>query len=167
MSWFIPPAWSSVDQCRWFLLRPMTSIQKLTRFQNHFDDMFVAVIFRTFTGVQMEKEDVHFVGVGVVTAAWVSGVGGNTFWLKRSSAFAGSIPRYTISSFNFRSAVRRDSGAGILFLLQLNTISYSVVERIRLEGNIYFCSLGFNDVFRGGILVHQKIHEYGNEYSQD
>ena len=94
----------------------MTRIQKLTRFQDHFDDVFVAVVFRTLAWAPVEEEDIHLVGAAAA-AGWVSGGGGNTFWLKRSSAFAGERPRYTISIFNLRSAVRRDSGAGILILL--------------------------------------------------
>jgi hypothetical protein len=64
----------------------------------------------------VKEEDVHLVeGGGGAEAAGSSGFGGggNTFWLKRSSAFAGVSPRYTISIFNLRSAVRRDSASGI------------------------------------------------------
>jgi hypothetical protein len=74
----------------------MTRIQKLTRFYNHFDDMFVTMIFRTLTRRSVEEEDVHLFGMGgagAATADWVSGGGGDTFWLKRSSAFAVVIPR--------------------------------------------------------------------------
>lgn len=116
MRWLIPSARCGMYQCRWFRLRPVTRIQKLTRFQNHFDDVFVAVIFRTLAWRPVEEEDVHLVeGGGGGGAAGSSGFGGggNTFWLKRSSAFAGVSPRYTISIFNLRSAVRRDSGSGI------------------------------------------------------
>ena len=59
--------------------------------------MFVAVIFRTLAWRPVKEEDVHLVGgVGVVVGAAGSsgfGGGGNTFWLKRSSAFAGVSPR--------------------------------------------------------------------------
>ena len=75
--------------------------------------MFVAVVFRTLAGSPVEEEDVHL----VEAAGLGSGGGGNTFWLKRSSAFAGFRPRYTISILSLRSAVRRDSGEGILILI--------------------------------------------------
>jgi hypothetical protein len=75
----------------------MTRIQKLTRFYNHFDDMFITVIFRTLARRSVEEEDVHLFGIGggagAATADWVSGGDGDTFWLKRSSAFAVVIPR--------------------------------------------------------------------------
>ena len=83
-------------QCRRFLLGPVTRIQKLTRFQDHFDDVLVAVIFRTLAWLSMKEEDVHLAGAGAgagAGAASASGPFGNTFWLKRSSAFAVSTPR--------------------------------------------------------------------------
>lgn len=83
-------------QCRRFLLGPVTRIQKLAGFQDHFDDVLIAVIFRTLSGFSVEEEDVHLEGAGAGAGAGaVSGSGpfGNTFWLKRSSAFAVSTPR--------------------------------------------------------------------------
>ena len=85
-------------QCRQFLLGPVTRIQKLTRFQDHFDDMLITVIFRALSGFSVKEEDVHLVGTGTGTGAGAaatsgSGTFGNTFWLKRSSAFAVSTPR--------------------------------------------------------------------------
>jgi hypothetical protein len=50
--------------------------------------MLVAVIFRTLAWLSVKEEDIHLVGAGVGSGAF-----GNTFWLKRSSAFAVSIPR--------------------------------------------------------------------------
>ena len=94
MRGLIPAARSCVYQCRRPRLRPVTRIQKLTRFQDHFDDMRVAVIFCALAWLSVKEEDIHLVGAGAGSAA-VSGSGtfGNTFWLKRSSAFAVSIPR--------------------------------------------------------------------------
>jgi hypothetical protein len=43
---------------------PVAGVEQLTRFQNHFDNMFVAVILGTFAGVPMEEEDIHLVGGG-------------------------------------------------------------------------------------------------------
>jgi hypothetical protein len=70
----------------------------LTGFQDHFDDVLVAVIFRTLAGLSVKEEDVHLVGTGTGAGAGAaatsgSGIFGNTFWLKRSSAFAVSTPR--------------------------------------------------------------------------
>ena len=125
MTWLVPSARCGMYQCRWFLLRPMTRIQKLTRFQDHFDDVFVAVIFRTLAWAPVEEEDIHLVGVGGRAAAgWVSGGGGNTFWLKRSSAFAGERPRYTISIFNLRRDVRRESVSGSGIITYYNSIRF-------------------------------------------
>jgi hypothetical protein len=97
----------------------------LAGFKDHFDNMLVAVIFRTLAWLSVKKEDVHLVGAGTGAAA-VSGSGtfGNTFWLKRSSAFAVSIPRYTISSFSLRRAVRRDSGAASGITTYYNSIRF-------------------------------------------
>jgi hypothetical protein len=40
----------------------MARIEKLTGFQDHFDDVFVAVILGTLAGIPMKKKDVHFAG---------------------------------------------------------------------------------------------------------
>ena len=41
---------------------PVTGIQKLTGFQDHFDHVFVAVVFGAFTGVPVKEEDIHLAG---------------------------------------------------------------------------------------------------------
>jgi hypothetical protein len=64
----------------------------LTGFYDHFYYMFVAVIFGAFAGIPVEEEDIHLAGAGVAATSG-SGPFGNTFWLKRSSAFAVSTPR--------------------------------------------------------------------------
>jgi hypothetical protein len=38
---------------------PMGCIQELTGFEDHLDDVFVAMPFSTLTGIRMEEEDVH------------------------------------------------------------------------------------------------------------
>lgn len=43
---------------------PVARVEELTRFQDHFDDVFVAVILGTFAGVPVEEEDVHLGGGG-------------------------------------------------------------------------------------------------------
>lgn len=42
-------------------MNPVTGVEKLTRFQDHFDNMFVTVIFGAFAGVPVQEEDIHFV----------------------------------------------------------------------------------------------------------
>jgi hypothetical protein len=37
----------------------VAGVEQLTGFQDHFDDVFVAVILGTFAGIPMEEEDVH------------------------------------------------------------------------------------------------------------
>ena len=43
---------------------PVTGVEELTGFQDHFDDVFITVILCTFTGIPVEKEDVHLEGGG-------------------------------------------------------------------------------------------------------
>jgi hypothetical protein len=48
---------------RWrsgFRVDPVAGVEQLTGFQDHFDDVFITVIFGTLAGVPMEEEDVHF-----------------------------------------------------------------------------------------------------------
>jgi hypothetical protein len=40
-------------------VNPVTGIQKLTGFYDHFYYMFVAVIFGAFAGIPVEEEDIH------------------------------------------------------------------------------------------------------------
>jgi hypothetical protein len=40
-------------------MNPVTGIQKLTGFYDHFYYMFVAVIFGAFAGIPVEEEDIH------------------------------------------------------------------------------------------------------------
>ena len=62
MSRFVSSVGSTLDERRRVRGRPVARIEKLTRFQDHFDDVFVTVIFSTFPGIPMEKEDIHFAG---------------------------------------------------------------------------------------------------------
>ena len=39
---------------------PVAGVEQLTGFQDHFDDVFITVIFGTLAGVPVEEEDVHF-----------------------------------------------------------------------------------------------------------
>jgi hypothetical protein len=41
---------------------PVAGVEELTGFQNHFDDMFITVIFGTLAGIPMEEEDIHLGG---------------------------------------------------------------------------------------------------------
>jgi hypothetical protein len=40
-------------------VNPVTGIQKLARFHDHFYYMFVAVIFGAFARIPVEEEDIH------------------------------------------------------------------------------------------------------------
>lgn len=40
-------------------MNPVTGIQELTGFQDHFYYVFVAVIFGAFAGIPVEEEDIH------------------------------------------------------------------------------------------------------------
>ena len=61
MGRFIASIWGTLNQRRWVRGRPVARIEKLTRFQDHFDDVFITVILGAFAGIPMEKKDVHFV----------------------------------------------------------------------------------------------------------
>jgi hypothetical protein len=41
---------------------PVAGVEELTGFQDHFDDVFITVIFGTFAGIPVEEEDVHLEG---------------------------------------------------------------------------------------------------------
>ncbi len=43
-----------------FRVDPVTGVEQLTGFQDHFDDVFITVILGTLAGIPMEEEDVHF-----------------------------------------------------------------------------------------------------------
>jgi hypothetical protein len=62
MGGLVPTSWGTVDVGRrsGFRVDPVTGVEELTGFQNHFDDVFITVIFGTLAGVPMEEEDVHF-----------------------------------------------------------------------------------------------------------
>jgi hypothetical protein len=62
MGRFVSSVGSTLDERRGIRGRPVARIEKLTRFQDHFDDVFIAVILGTFAGIPMEKEDIHFAG---------------------------------------------------------------------------------------------------------
>jgi hypothetical protein len=38
---------------------PVAGVEELTGFQDHFDDVFIAVILGALAGIPVEKEDVH------------------------------------------------------------------------------------------------------------
>ena len=104
---------------------PVTGVEKLTRFQDHFDNMFVTVIFGAFAGIPVQEEDIHFVlsllhtpelfsirfyyfvGAGAGAGGGGAGGGGNTISLNRASALSFGRPRYTISNFSFNRSARR------------------------------------------------------------
>jgi hypothetical protein len=64
MSRFVPASWSTVYVGRGSRVRvdPVAGVEELTGFQDHFDDVFITVIFGTFAGVPVEEEDVHLEG---------------------------------------------------------------------------------------------------------
>jgi hypothetical protein len=62
MGRFVSSVGSTLDERRGIRGRPVARIEKLTRFQDHFDDVFIAVILGAFAGIPMEKEDIHFAG---------------------------------------------------------------------------------------------------------
>uniref|UniRef100_A0A6C0B6H6 Uncharacterized protein n=1 Tax=viral metagenome TaxID=1070528 RepID=A0A6C0B6H6_9ZZZZ len=57
--WFVPSVWSTVKIGRRLRVNPVTGIQKLARFHDHFYYMFVAVIFGAFARIPVEEEDIH------------------------------------------------------------------------------------------------------------
>jgi hypothetical protein len=59
MGRFISPVGSTVKVGRRVRVNPMTGIQELTGFQDHFDNVLVAVILGAFAGVPMKEEDIH------------------------------------------------------------------------------------------------------------
>jgi hypothetical protein len=38
---------------------PVAGVEELTGFQDHFDNVFIAVILGTFAGIPVEEEDIH------------------------------------------------------------------------------------------------------------
>jgi hypothetical protein len=62
MSRFVSSSRGTINVGRRSGLRvnPVAGVEQLTGFQNHFDDVFVAVVLGTFAGIPVEEEDVHF-----------------------------------------------------------------------------------------------------------
>lgn len=60
MGGFVSSVGSTLDERRGVRGHPVRCIEKLTRFQDHFDDVFITVILGTLAGIPMKKEDVHF-----------------------------------------------------------------------------------------------------------
>lgn len=61
MSGFVPSVRSTVNvrRRRRFRVDPVTGVEELTGFQDHFDDVFITVVFGTFAGIPVKEEDVH------------------------------------------------------------------------------------------------------------
>jgi hypothetical protein len=57
--WFVSPVWGTVEVGRRVGVNPVTGIEKLTGFQDHFDDVFIAVILGAFAWIPMKEEDIH------------------------------------------------------------------------------------------------------------
>ena len=57
--WFVSSIRSTVEIGRRLRVNPVTGIQKLTGFHDHFYYVFIAVILGAFAGIPVEEEDIH------------------------------------------------------------------------------------------------------------
>jgi hypothetical protein len=62
MGGFVSSSRGTIDVRRRSGLRvdPVTGVEQLTGFQDHFYNVFITVILGTFAGIPMKKKDVHF-----------------------------------------------------------------------------------------------------------